>query len=88
MNIQVLLLVTMVYILWTLNACSIAEAECSNYTVRLFYHYNHENTSRENVLPHYVKWITAYIFNSEGVLCAIHPVFWRRTEKKQWRVEV
>ncbi|NDV64246.1 FimB/Mfa2 family fimbrial subunit [Bacteroides sp. 224] len=60
-----------------LNACHIdhygPEGEC-NYTVRIFYHYNRENTSRENVLPDYVKWMTAYIFDSEGILYATHPV--------------
>lgn len=49
------------------------DTDC-DYSVRLFYHYNRENMSRDNVLPKYVKWIDQYIFDRDGVLLAIDPI--------------
>ena len=49
------------------------DKEC-DYTVRIFYHYNRENTSRDNVLSTYVKWMTEYIFDENEVLLMIHPL--------------
>lgn len=60
-----------------LYACHIdhygPEEEC-DHTVRLFYHYNRENTSRENELPSYVKGMTEYLFDGDGILYQVNPV--------------
>lgn len=48
--------------------------EKCDYTVRLFYHYNRENTSSENVLPAYVKWMDEYLFDEEGILYQVRPL--------------
>ena len=49
------------------------DKEC-DYNVRIFYHYNRENMSRDNVLPTYVKWMTEYIFDANEVLLMINPL--------------
>ena len=49
------------------------DTEC-NYTVRIRYDYNRENTSDVNLLTTYISSLEEYIFDSDGVLYAINPL--------------
>lgn len=48
--------------------------EICSYNVQLRYDYNVENSSTENKLPQYVRAITEYLFDEQGILLAIHPL--------------
>lgn len=45
-----------------------------DYSVRIRYYYNEENTATENRLPLYVNSIDEYIFDENGILVKINPL--------------
>lgn len=73
------LFATVVLLAGSLGACvdgvldHLDPAEC-DYSVRILYHYNLENTSRENELEGYVKSLEVYLFDEWGILYDIIPV--------------
>ena len=47
--------------------------EICTYNVQIVYHYNQENTSPINQISRFVRSLDEYLFDSDGVLYAIHP---------------
>ena len=68
-HIQVLLSVVVPAVALMFTSCEVeGDREICDYNVELYYHYNRENTTQNNVLPSYVRTLTQYLFDSDGIL--------------------
>lgn len=67
-----------IIVAWSLSSCHKAldryDKVC-DYTVRLYYHYNEENTAKVNKFDSHIRVLDEYIFDENGVLVSEHKVF-------------
>lgn len=63
------------FLAWLGISCDVEyEPEVCDYNVRIEYIYNRENTTGENVLSDYIRSLSEYIFDGDGILYAVREV--------------